>query len=310
MVRLFAFIIRIMIMLTRKVQKFLFYLDSRVNYGFDLDRHQYWVKRSARLHDMLKNEDEQYYARQYWTIIEKHLDELGCKASGDYLDLGCGQGRLTIPLAQWSDSAGGKVVGVDLSETAINQATKYVSQAGLNNAEFLVSDAGAYMESLQDNCLNGIFILEMLYFHPKFMDILRQSMRALKPGGLLVTSLRSQYFWLLDLVKMKTLDKVPMLLKERSGRLFGGDVWFNWNTSTEARSLFAQELGAEVIDLFGIGCCSGIPGDPHAHISLPSHLSREDRDMLMKLEMNMGHLIPDSGRYILVVSRKKDQYSG
>ena len=304
MVRLLVFIIRVMIILTRKVQKFLFYLDSRFNSGFDLNSHQYWVKRSARSHDMLKNADEQYYARQYWTVIEKHLDGLACKPSGSYLDLGCGQGRLTIPLAQWTGTAGGKVIGIDLAETAVNQARKYTSQAGLNNIEFHVSDAGAYMESLEDNGLDGIFILEMLYFHPKFMDILKKSMRALKPGGILVTSLRPQYFWLLALVMEGTLDKIPMLLKKRSGRLFGGDVWFNWNTSNETKVLFEEELGAEIIDLFGIGCCSGIQGDPHAHISLPSRLSKEDRDMLMKLEMNMGRLIPDSGRYILVVSRK------
>ena len=301
---LFASVIRIIILLTRKLQKFLFYLDSRLDCGFDYRRHQYWVKRSARAHNMLKDVDEQYYAAQYWAVIKKNLDELRCNPAGKYLDLGCGQGRLTIPLAQWCSNAGGIVSGIDFSDSAINQAKRYALQAGQNNIEFHIADAGPYIRSLDKNSSDGIFVLEMLYFHADFQDILKQCVRVLKPDAVLIVSLRSQYFYALDLVKEGTLEGIPMLLEKRSGRLFAGDVWFNWNTSKEIESLFTRDLGLKVIDLFGIGCCSGISGDPHASVALPSHLSQPDRDVLMQLETAVGYSLPDSGRYIMVVSRK------
>jgi SAM-dependent methyltransferase len=191
-----------------------------------------------------------------------------------------------------------------LSDTAINQAKRYASEAGQNNIEFRVADAGPYIKSLDKNSMDGIFVLEMLFFHPEFMEILKQCVRVLKPGAILVASLRPQYYLALDLVKEGTLEGIPILLEKRSGQLFAGDVWFNWNTSKEIESLFTRDLGLKVIDLFGIGCCSGISGDSHASVALPSHLSQPDRDMLMQLETAVGHSLPDSGRYILVVSRK------
>lgn len=305
--RFLTTLVRAAILVTRKLQKMLFDLDERLAQGFVLARHQARVKRSTRVHDMMKEPDEQYYAEQYWRVIESNLDRLGCDKAGRYLDLGCGQGRLSIPLARWCSTAGGRVQGIDLSDTAVEQARLYAAQHGVTNATFSASDIGGFIADLDDACADGIVITEVLYMTPDAPDILGQARRVLKPGGVLVASFRSQYFYALAMVDEGNFEAIPMLLDQRSGRLMGGDVWFNWHRADEIRAWLNDELGFEIVDMFGVGSCSGIAGDPHAPIARPSALSPEDRATLMKLELDLARRVPDAGRYILVVARRRPE---
>ena len=60
----------------------------------------------------------------------------------------------------------------------------------------------------------------------------------------------------------------------------------------------------EIIDLTGIGCCSGIGGDPHASVIRPSQLDQGNRQKLMELEVGLGRNVPDAGRYMLAAAVK------
>ena len=92
--------------------------------------------------------------------------------------------------------------------------------------------------------------------------------------------------------------------RERSGPLYGSDLIFTWQTSTEIRGILADELHMEVHALVGIGNCSGIEEDPHGLLAQPSRLGPEERQALMQLELAMGAQIPDAGRYMLAIARK------
>ena len=302
--RLLTTFARGLILITRKLQKELFALDDRLAQGFVPERHQARVKRSTRVHDMMMEPDEQYYAEQYWTVIESNLDRLDCDKAGRYLDLGCGQGRLSIPLAQWCAAAGGRVKGVDLSETAVELAGFYAAQRGAENVTFSISDIVGFTAGLDDACADGIIITEVLLFTPDAPDILGQAKRLLKPGGVLVASFRSQYFYALAMADEGTFEAIPTLLNARTGRLMGGEVWFNWNSAEEVRAWLEDDLALTVEDMFGVGICSGIAGDPHASIARPSTLNPDDRGTLMDLELELGRRVPDAGRYILAVARK------
>lgn len=304
MLDLFAAALRIAILVFRKILTALLTVERRLDRGFSAGRHAALVRRSTRRHDMAADPDERYFADQYWRLIEDALSRAGCDAAGLHLDLGCGQGRLALRLARWSAAGGGRVVGVDLSDLAVDQARQYAAGAGINNASFFVSDVASYLAGLESESSSTILLAEILYFTPDAEDILVNAVRVLKTGGFLIASFRSQYFYALVLAQQGLYAKLDDLMECRSGRLLGGDVWFNWNSAAEVRDLLTSRLGLELLDLAGIGACSGIAGDPHAAVLRPAKLTEAERAQVMRAEMRLGRSVPDAGRYILAIGRK------
>jgi len=270
----------------------------------DMKRHRNKIIQSTKNYDMVASSDEPYYQEQYWHWIKKYLDFSKLPKSGRYLDLGCGQGRLSIYLAKWC-ADGGKVTGVDFSKTAVDQARRYASESGLFNIEYYVADILSFLKEKNSSSFDGILLLEVIFFLPEYRPVLKEIKRILKPGGLLFASFRSQYFDALYSVSKRNWNDVNIIMENRTGRLGDGDVYFTWQTSNEIISLMEKELKLEILNLCGIGSCSGIEGDPHASIARPSCLNKNERDMLMKLEVELANSVPDAGRYILSIARKK-----
>jgi len=110
--------------------------------------------------------------------------EMARQASGEVLDLACGTGRITIPIAE----AGIPVTGIDLSADMLARATEKAAQRGvLERITFLQGD----MRSFD---LGKTFPLIMIPFR-SFLHLLhvREQMKALscirrhlQPGGKLV----------------------------------------------------------------------------------------------------------------------------
>jgi len=69
-----------------------------------------------------------------WSEIEEHFKPDFHPRNS--LDLGCGVGRLVIPLAARSDD----VLGVDISEKMLGEAARNCTDRGIDNAEFMQTD--------------------------------------------------------------------------------------------------------------------------------------------------------------------------
>lgn len=253
-------------------------------------------------YDMVAAQDEPYYAEQYWRVMLPHLDKLPRDAKA--LDLGCSQGRFAIRLSKFFDQ--GRVVGCDLSAEAIAQARNYAAHDLIGNIDFRVQPLADCIGDFSENSVDAILLTEVTFFYPKWKQDLPRIIQILKPGGILVASFRSQYFDALYLVRGRLWEGIDPVLKDRQGALLGSSTVFTWQTSEEIRSFLVEVCGLELLDLRGIGVCSGIPGDPHDHICQPSQLSNSGREKLMELELELGKTVPDGGRYILAVARKPE----
>jgi len=279
-------------------------MDRRLGANLDLEAHQQTVLRASWRHDMAGHPDEVYYGRQYWHWIESHLGSEYSSRAGQYLDLGCGQGRLSLRLAAWCRGDGGCVTGVDISERAIEQARSYARRAQLGNLDYKVADILTYTAGQQASSVHGVFLMEVTFILPKYRTVLAEVVRLLVPGGLLFVAFRPQYYNALYMVNERLWGSLDCLLKAREGRLWGGETYLTWQTADEVHQLLEGSLGLTLLDQIGIGCCSGIPGDPHAKIVRPTELSAQEVEALMKLEITLGRQFPDAGRYMLAVARK------
>jgi SAM-dependent methyltransferase len=251
-------------------------------------------------HDMMTHVDEPYYMEQYLFWIVRAMERAGSSTSGDCLDLGCGQGRLSIPLGRIFDRM--RILGVDVSEQAVEKAIGYGSNMGVTNVQFKVSTIEAAVSSLPRASFQLVLMTEVTFFYPDWEKLFPEMVALLAPGGILGISFRPLYFDALHIVDSKSGD-LNMLLSKRRGRVFGGSVEFTWQTSAEVRRLI-NDAGLALLDLAGIGCCSGIEGDPHAKLVRPSQLSESGRKALMQLEIEIGKDLPDAGRYMLALARK------
>ena len=264
------------------------------------DIHETFVRGSTR-YDMVNAPDEPYYAEQYWQVIAPFLkrvcDEAQC------LDLGCSQGRFSLRLASFFSK--GKVLACDISEPAIACAWLNADGVGLRNVEFRVESIEQVLQSCDFASQDVVLMTEVTFFYPDWRGQMNEIMRVLRPGGLLVMSFRSQYFDALCLVRGRRWHNLGILLDQCRGKIFDSPVEYSWQTSKEIRTLLTRDYGLDLLELFGIGVCSGIPADPHDHIVRPSQLNFGEQYHLMGLEMKLGCNVPDAGRYILAVAQKK-----
>jgi len=111
------------------------------------------------------------------TIIE-HLE---LEPDMVVLDVGCGPGRVAIPLAERVRD--GEVVAIDIQEGMLRRAKEKAENAKLSNIRFL--QAGAGEGRLESDHFDRALMVAVLGEIPNQRGALQEVFDALKPGGIL-----------------------------------------------------------------------------------------------------------------------------
>lgn len=152
---------------------------------------KYWVAATEEA-------DESSYEASAEKDVQAFLDGLGDRVSaeGKVLDLGCGIGRMTAPLAKHFK----EVVGVDVADEMIKDAQRLHSK--IDNLTFLVND-GSSLADLQDGNFDLVLSYSVLPHLPLSVceQYFKEVNRILKPGGWF----RFQ-FWIGDERRMSDSD--------------------------------------------------------------------------------------------------------
>ena len=266
-----------------------------------LGRHAAKVRAANESYDMSLEPDELYYQEQYLHWILPELDMLNSSKNARILDLGCGHGRLTLPLARWA--ARGSALGVDFSPRSLESARRAAASAGLTNVEFTEADAAEFMRRAPSASFDAIVCAEMLYNLPEYKQTLAEIFRALKPGGLLFASFRSQWYELLRSVRARDFESAKAAAKSREGHWGGGAVWSCWHTPQEVAEQLSA-AGFEPPELRAIGPLSGLQEDAISAVAQPSKLDPAEREALLEVELVVSEQYAGQGRYILAIARR------
>jgi len=113
------------------------------------------------------------------TII-KHLKlETGIKV----LDIGCGPGRLTIPIAKIIGSQG-EILAVDMQAEMLSKIKEKAKKANLSNIRYLETKIGK--KTLIQDHFDRALLISVLGEIPDKEKCLQEVFHALQPGGILI----------------------------------------------------------------------------------------------------------------------------
>jgi S-adenosylmethionine-dependent methyltransferase len=169
------------------------------------------------------NNVEEYYNCKYdeWGRLERHRIEYEItkkvlneyiEGNSEVLDVGGGPGRYSIFLAQ----KGHKVTLVDLSEKLVVQAEENAKKAGISIQKFIKGNVLALETILPHKCFDSVLCMGPMYHlleEDERKEAIRQCLRLLKPGGVLIVSFISAYAPIVDCLK-----GYPKEIKERKSR--------------------------------------------------------------------------------------------
>jgi ubiquinone/menaquinone biosynthesis C-methylase UbiE len=114
-------------------------------------------------------------------ITERLLRSAGIDAGMRVLDLGCGAGDVSMLAAELVGPAG-FIVGIDLSQEALNMARKRAQEAGLRQISFVRASVEEFSIDESFDLVIGRYIL---VHQPEPVALVRKAARLVRPGGAL-----------------------------------------------------------------------------------------------------------------------------
>lgn len=138
------------------------------------------IKKSADFH----NE----YDRTAEKVAKLILNSIKDRESQIIIDLGCGSGVLTIPLAKRLKKS--KILAIDNEKTSLNELAKKLRKYGIRNVKIIKSDARNLLE-IKDSSVDYVvshWLLGVILKRNDVINILKECFRILRAGGLMVHS--------------------------------------------------------------------------------------------------------------------------
>jgi ubiquinone/menaquinone biosynthesis C-methylase UbiE len=120
------------------------------------------------------------WQHQLWPAQKRLIEKADLKKSEKILDVSCGTGLVTFPVAE-TVSPEGSVTGIDLSECMIEKAAEEAKKKGLSNITFKRMDAEELDLSGEsfDVALNSLGLM----YYPDPVKAIREMYRVVKPEG-------------------------------------------------------------------------------------------------------------------------------
>lgn len=144
------------------------------------------------------------------TLMRLITCELGIKPGSRALDVGCNTGPMLVPLRR----AGYEVVGIDISVDDVQQAERYLEQAGLSSG--LLSVADGTRLPFRDHSFDLILLIDILEHTDHADRVVAEARRLLAPGGMVIATVPwayhpfVRYDWIRKaLSSRKTIDEHP-----------------------------------------------------------------------------------------------------
>ncbi|MGM0547567.1 MAG: class I SAM-dependent methyltransferase, partial [Bacteroidota bacterium] len=120
------------------------------------------------------------WKRQLWPAQQKLLKEIDLRGGEKVLDISCGTGLVTFPVAK-AVGEEGNITGIDLSEKMIGEAKDLSQDMGIGNVEFMHMDAEEL--DLEDASFDvSINSLGMMYY-PNPDKAVQEMYRVTTAGG-------------------------------------------------------------------------------------------------------------------------------
>lgn len=126
------------------------------------------------------------FGRTTYNLFFRRLLRKYINKDSTILELGCGRASLTISLASEIQ----RLVGVDISETALDQAQKYAKQRNLGNTEFYIDDCTRMKTEERFDVVWSQGLMEH-FENPEI--VAQEHFRMLKPGGVALISIPYRY---------------------------------------------------------------------------------------------------------------------
>lgn len=159
------------------------------------------------------------------------LDRLAIAPGMRVADVGCGPGRLTIPMAERVGPRG-EVVALDIQEAMLAKLQRRIEEKGLRNIKLIHAGAGDGM--LPSDTFDRAVLVTVLGEIPDREKALREIYKSLKPGGILsvTESLPDPHFQRRSVVR-SLAERVGFAC----GETFGGRFAFTMHLHKRTRGV-------------------------------------------------------------------------